>query len=117
MNIYYLDHMQNDVVDIEGNMASSRKIKIKVENVDKKKQKEEDHAQASTCSSSQHVNIEEMINMIKALSNKIIRLDLGNKVVGPTPQNVGQRKIPQNLVGREIKKKIDLESSSFQKIV
>jgi hypothetical protein len=34
--------MQKDVVDVEGNMVSSGKIKLKVENFDKKKKKEED---------------------------------------------------------------------------
>lgn len=43
-----LDNMHNDVVDIESNMAASGKRKLKSNNAEKKKQKEDPPAQASS---------------------------------------------------------------------
>jgi len=85
-----LDQMQRDVVEIEGNMVSLGNIRITNENTDKKKQNEELSEQASS-SNSQDVKIEEMTKLIRALSNKITRLEIGNRMTSPTPQNVGQR--------------------------
>jgi hypothetical protein len=40
--------------------------------------------------------MEEMTKLIRVLSDKITRLEMGNKIVGPTPQNVGKRNPKQN---------------------
>jgi len=41
-----------------------------------------------------------MISLIKEFPNKISILELGNKAVGPTPQNDVQRNFPQKILVR-----------------
>eukprot|EP01018_Ginkgo_biloba_P001515 Gb_17820 [translate_table: standard] len=83
-----LDIMQNDAIDIEGNMVASGKIKLKTEAVDKKKQKE---GVSQYFSTSQDAKMEEMTKLIRALSNKVTRLELGNNATRQGAQNVGLR--------------------------
>jgi beta-glucosidase/6-phospho-beta-glucosidase/beta-galactosidase len=81
--------MQNNAIDIEGNRTASGKLKIKEKCFDKKKLSEDNaSSQSSTYRISQYHRFNEIINMIKALSNKITRLDIENKVVFPSPHNV-----------------------------
>jgi len=85
-----LDQMKGDVVDILGNMDSLGKIRINNTNTNKKKQKEDLPTQASS-SNSQYVKMKEMAKLIRTLSIKITRIEMGNRVIGLDPKNVGQR--------------------------
>jgi hypothetical protein len=84
-----LNSMQNDTIDIEGNMSASGKVKIKEESSHKNKpNKECSSSQPSSSGNAQDQIFDEITKMIKTLSNKINRLEIGNKVVAPTPQNI-----------------------------
>ena len=65
-----LDDMRKYVAYVEGNMATFRKIKLRLDNSEKNKYKEESHARAYSFDS-QYLNIYEMENLIRALSNKL----------------------------------------------
>eukprot|EP01018_Ginkgo_biloba_P021852 Gb_40590 [translate_table: standard] len=98
-HLYYLTEFgalkkkNNDVVDIEGNMTASGKIKPRSDSgeKDKKKQKEEG-GPSTSYAESQEAKIEEMNKLIRNLSNKLTKLEVGNNNNAPRPpQNMGAR--------------------------
>jgi hypothetical protein len=82
--------MQDDVIDIEGNMIAFGKMKQRLYQVDKKKSREE-------CSTydpnkdSQEGRIEEMSILIRNLSNKMSIFEIENKNENKYPQEGGVR--------------------------
>jgi hypothetical protein len=68
--------MQDDAIDIEGNMTTSRKIKVKIDQIDKDKKKLKDEVGTSGAGKdSQEAKLEEMSRLIRNLSNKLSRLE------------------------------------------
>jgi len=82
--------MQDDAIYVEENMISSWKMKQNMDQVDKKKFRE-DFGTSDTNKHSQEVRIEEMSGLIRNLSNNMDRFEINNNNENKSPQEGGVR--------------------------
>jgi hypothetical protein len=69
--------MQDDAIDIEGNMIASGKMKLKHDQVEKKKTRE-DCGTSDPNKDSQEARMDEMSRLIRNLTNKMSRFEMEN---------------------------------------
>jgi hypothetical protein len=85
--------MQDDAIDIEGNMTTSGKNKLKIDYIDKEKNKVKDEAGPSYSNKESHrAKIEDMSKLIMSLSNKLSRMEIEGYPPNKAPNEEG----PQN---------------------
>jgi chromosome segregation ATPase len=86
--------MQDDVVEIESNMISSGKSRIRSESGEREKRKQKEQIGTSGTNKSQEDKIEEMSRIIKYLSNKLARMETERR--RPDNRNPNQFRRPFN---------------------
>jgi hypothetical protein len=82
--------MQDDAIDIEGNMIALGKMKQKQDQVERKKARE-DCGTSDPNKDSQEARIEEMSRLIRNLTNKMSRFEIENNNANKSPQEGGMR--------------------------